>query len=295
MNAFVPRVISYENCIEVPTIREDGKENMYLIQFDSKETTLRWRDALRSRCKTIDAIKTKVIDSDPKKLVEEISYKFPLSINLKQGPPPGEEEEWIEKMKSVYKARNKYRKSFRRIQYFAEYYSPGIKNYIDWFVTPGGEAGVSSLERDFIEAEDKFVQGWRLEGTTITDKLEEEVFEAKDGDENKVTALQLLLKRKLNCIKWYTMYMSSIYKKEEETFDEEKEELTRYLEICNERAEELEKIRKEEEEKMRKKMEEQRAYEEEQRRILEEERRSDPFYDLTDYDDPFAGLTIVRF
>lgn len=295
-NSLIPRLISYDNCIEVPTINDNGKESMFLLQFDSKETTTKWRDLIRSQGKTIEAIKQKVIESEPKKTIETVSYKYPMNQNIKNGPLAGEEEEWIKKLKNLFDARAKYRKKLRRIQFFAEFYTPGVKVYIDWFVTSGGDSITNCLERELTDAEDRYVQGWKKEGTVSTSGFEDTVFEvSQDGKFEDVARLQQILKHKISCLKWYKMYMKEVYKKEEETFETELDDWNRLLQICNERADKLEELRKEEEEQLRQKMEEEKRQREEELRRIEEERRNDPFYDLTDHDDPFVGLTVVRF
>jgi hypothetical protein len=49
----------------------------------------------------------------------------------------------------------------QRAQLYCEVYNPSNKVWVDWFVTPGGEAK-QSLEKDIMSADDTFVQGvWK--------------------------------------------------------------------------------------------------------------------------------------
>ena len=292
LSGLIPKTIMYEFCFEVPIAGADGKERVVLLQFDRAETQKTWRDRIKAQAKNIEAMKAKV-SPELKNTIDVLMNKFPLTNRLKEAPYPGEEEKWITAMKEHLTARNKYRKDLRRAQLFSDFYLPNFKGYIDWFVTSGGEAGVSSLEKEFMIAEDTVVAGWKSEFCGSISAFENEI-DALDK-ENEPACRHLLAKaqRKSHLLKMHIMFFKEMYPtREAELFEDEAQQWTSFEQHIQEIIDTIIKNRMDEAERRIFEAEEAIRQAEKDRLRREEERRNDPFGGGDD-DDPFADTKIV--
>lgn len=294
IGGLVPRTIMYDFCFEVPIASADGKERVVLLQFDRAETQKAWREKIKAQAKNIEAVKGKVT-GELKNTIEMLMNKYPMTNRLKEAPHPNDEEKWIKTLKDHWNARNKYRKDLRRAQLFSEFYLPNYKAYIDWFVTSGGEAGVASLEKELMIAEDSVVNNWKQEFTGGLATIETEV-DALEKD-NEVACRNLLTKmqRKSTMLKMHILYMKEIYPaREVETFDDYAASWKSFEDLIHGYIDSIHKGRLDNKARMELEAQEARRKAEAEEKRREEERRNDPFGDPDD-DDPFADTKVVSF
>lgn len=292
LSGLIPKTIMYDFCFEVPITGADGKERVVLLQFDRAETQKNWRDRIKAQAKNIEAMKGKV-GADLKNTIDVLMNKYPLTNRLKEAPYPGEEEKWIHIMKDHLNARNKFRKDLRRAQLFSDFYLPNFKAYIDWFVTSGGEAGVASLEKEFMIAEDTVVAGWRSDFTGTISAFENEVDALDKESEPACRHILVKAQRRLHLIKMHILFFKEMYPtRENEAFEEENQQWTAFEHLIQGFIDTIIKNRMDEDERRIFEAEEAIRQAEKDRLRREEERRNDPF-GAGDDDDPFADTKIV--
>lgn len=193
--------------------------------------------------------------------------------------------------RSFLHARNDHLKNLKRSQLYAEFYHPGNRAYVDWFVTSGGEAGKASLEKDILDAEDKYVIGWKKDGTSGFDELQALV-NAIDSEE-KARDAHAQVSLKIRCINLYKKYQKDCYARETELFPDELGRWNTILTSAQSKIDLYEKKKAADAEKRRKDAEEEHKRKLEEMRRLEEERRNDPFSDINkDEGDPFADCKV---
>jgi hypothetical protein len=292
VSGLIPKTIMYDFCFEVPIVSADGKERLVLLQFDREEAQKNWREKIKSQAKNIDAVKAKVTP-ELKNTIEVLANKFPISNRLKEAPYPGDEEKWIKNLKDHYAARSKHRTDLRRAQLFSDFYLPNYKAYIDWFVTSGGEAGIASLEKELMLAEDSVVAGWKTEFSSGMNAFENEIDSLEKDNEQACRFLLGKVQRKLHLLKMHVLFNKEIYpSRPTETFDEENANWKAFDSLLQGYIDTILKSRMDEHQRSMAEAEEAARQAEIDRARREEERRNDPF-GAGDDDDPFADTKIV--
>jgi hypothetical protein len=292
VSGLIPKTIMYDHCFELPISGVDGKERIVLLQFDRAETFKNWRDRIKAQAKNVEAMKGKV-NPELKNTIEVLMNKFPLTNRLKDAPYPGDEEKWIRFLKDHLNARNKYRKDLRRAQLFSDFYIPNHKAYIDWFVTSGGEAGVASLEKEVMTAEDSVVSTWKNDFCGSISAFENEI-DALDK-ENEPACRHLLSKviRKIHLIKMHHLFHQEMYPtRPSDTFEEVMANWKAFEELLQGYIDTIHKGRMDDDERRILEAEEAIRQAEREYAKREEERRNDPFGGGDD-DDPFADTKVV--
>jgi hypothetical protein len=214
-----------------------------------------------------------------------------MANNIPHGPIKDDEERWVELMRSFFAARNDHFKNLRRAQLYAEYYNPGNRAYIDWFVTSGGEAGKASLEKDILDAEDKYVVGWKKDGTSGFEELQKQVHDA--ATEEAAREAHAAVSQKIRYINLFKKYQKDLYNRETELFPTELGQLNSMLTAAQAKIDKFEMQKAADADKRRKDAETEHKKKMEDARRAEEERRNDPFSDLNkDQGDPFADLKV---
>jgi hypothetical protein len=292
LSGLIPKTIMYDFCFELPVLGADGKERIVLLQFDRTETQKAWRDRIKSQAKNIEAMKGKVTP-ELKNTIDVLMNKYPLSHRLKEAPYPGDEEKWIQSLKDHMTARSKYRKDLRRAQLFSDFYIPTYKAYVDWFVTSGGEAGVASLEKEVMIAEDSVVSAWKSDFCGSINAFENEIDSLDKENEAACRHLLTKVQRKLHLIKMHIHFHNELYpNRDHEQFEEVLSNWKAFEDLLNGYIDAIIKGRMDDDE--RRIMEAEEAIRQAERDHLkrEEERRNDPFGGGDD-DDPFADTKVI--
>lgn len=190
-------------------------------------------------------------------------------------------------------SRNKYRKDLRRAQLFSDFYIPNCKAYIDWFVTSGGEAGIASLEKELMMAEEMVVNGWKNDAMSSLSQFENDVDEVDKTNEPACRHLMIRAARRVHLIRMYNLFHKELNPgRDVDTLDGVAADWKAFEDLLNGYIEKIQQDRIEEQERLVAEHEAAMLEAEADRLRREEERRNDPFGNPDD-DDPFADTKVV--
>lgn len=266
-------------------------DKIYVIELSTDEELKAWLKGLPKQIKNCIEFRQKMVTLNPVSLIEDLAGRFPMVNHIAGGPTKDEEERWIELMRTFLHARNDHLKNLRRAQLFSEYYHPGNRAYVDWFATAGGEAGKASLEKDILDAEDKYVAHWKKDGMTGFDEVQAEASAAATEEQSREAHAKV--SAKIRAINLYKKYQKDLYARDAELFPNELGRWQSILGVAQSKIDKFEKTKAADAEKRRKEAEENHKKQVAEAARLEEERRNDPFSDMNkDEGDPFADCKV---